>query len=117
MTITPAAIFGPSVVAASAAAIYTVPASTTVTITRAVVTNVSAGGANLTLWLVRSGGARANGNILVGASAAGQTLSAGPSEPYVVNALAGMVLKAGDAIHALTSVASALNMVASGWTQ
>jgi hypothetical protein len=117
MTITPKSLFGESTVSTAAAAVYTVPANTTVVISRMVATNVAAAGAQLTLWIVRSGGARADTNILVGASAAGQVLSAGASEPYVVNGAAGLVLNAGDAIHAKSDTASAINLVASGWSQ
>ncbi len=116
MTISPLAL-GPFIVGNAAAALFTVPANATYTLTRAVVTNVTAGGVALTLWLVRSGGSRSNADILVGASAAGQTLSAGPAEPYVVNAMAGLVLKTGDAIHGLADTLNALNLTVSGWTQ
>lgn len=117
MTITTGALFGPVQAPTSAAAVYTSPANTTTVVMRAVATNVAAAGATLTLWIVRSGGSRADGNIIVGAAAAGQTLSAGPAEPNVLAPLAGMVLRAGDAIHALSDTATAINLVASGWTQ
>lgn len=117
MTITPAVIIGPSAVPNAAAALYTSPANTITVVARAAVTNVSAAGAQLTLWVVRSGGSRSNGNIVVGAAAAGQTISTGPAEPTVVNALVSLVLAAGDAIHGLSDTADALNIVASGWTQ
>ena len=117
MTISPKNLFGPSVVSTAAAAVYTVPANTTAVISRITATNVSGAGAQLSLWIVRSGGSRSNGTLLLGASAAGQVLSAGASEPYIVNAAAGLVLVAGDAIHAQSDTASAINLVGSGWTQ
>jgi hypothetical protein len=117
MTIAPAVLFGPVQVPNAAGALYTAPANTIAVITRAVATNVTAGGVTLTLWVVRSGGARADANIVVGAAAAGQTLSAGPAEPLVLNPLAGLVLRAGDALHGLSDTATAVNIVASGWTQ
>jgi hypothetical protein len=117
MTISPSALFGPVQAATSAGAVYTSPANTTSVITRAVATNVTAGAATLKLWIVRSGGARADANIIVGAAAAGQSISAGPVEPTVLNALAGLVLRPGDALHALSDTATAINLVASGWTQ
>lgn len=117
MAITPVALFGPVQVANAAAALYTVPASTKAVITRSSITNVTAGAATLTLWVVRSGGARANANIVYGAAAAGQAIAAGPAEPTILNALAGLVLNAGDALHGLSDTATALNIVASGWTQ
>ena len=113
----PQAIVGPVQIANAAGAIYTAPANTTVVITRAVITNESAGAATVTIWLVRSGGARANSNILVGAAAAGQSMAGGPAEPYVVNSMAGLVLAPGDAIHTLSDTNNVLNFVASGWTQ
>jgi hypothetical protein len=116
MAIRPSVLFGETPVSNSAAALYTVPASTTAVITRAVVTNVTASPATLTLWLVRAAGSRADGNIIVGAAAAGQSIGAGPAEPTVLNALAGLVLNAGDAIHGLSATAAALNIGASGWT-
>jgi hypothetical protein len=117
MTITPKALWGETVVSTSAAAIYTSPANTTTVISRAAITNVGAAGAQLTLWVVRSGGARADGNIIVGASAGGQVISAGASEPYVPAALAGLTLAPGDALHAKSDTASVLNAIGSGWTQ
>ena len=117
MAITPKALWGEAVVSTVAAAIYTSPANTKTVISRAVFTNITAAGAQLTVWRVPSGGARANGNIIVGASAAGQTLSAGPSEPYVPAALAGLTLEAGDALHAVSDTASAINTTGSGWQQ
>lgn len=117
MTTVPKVLFGPTQVPNAAAAIFTSPPNTTSVVTRAVVTNESAGAATLTIWIVRSGGARANGNILVGAAAAGQSLAAGPVEPYVVQTLAGMVLGPGDAIHALSDTNNVLNFVGSGWFQ
>lgn len=116
MTTRPAALFGPTAIAAAAAAVYTAPANTTVVFTRIVVTNRTATAAQLTLWLVRSGGARANSNILLGATAGGQAIGAGPSEPYVVTPGAGLVLAPGDAIHAESDTSGALNIVGSGWT-
>ncbi len=101
----------------AAGILYTVPANITAVVTRAVVTNVTNGAATLTLWLVRSGGSRSNSDILVGASAAGQSISLGPSEPYIVQAMAGLVLNTGDAIHGLSDTLNALNIVASGWQQ
>lgn len=108
---------GPTVVANAAGALYTSAANTTTTITRAWLVNVTAGAVTITLWLVRSGGARANGNIIRGASAAGQSVSVGPSEPLVLPECAGLVLGPGDAIHGLCDTANALNFTASGYTQ
>ena len=117
MTITPAGLIGPVQIANAAAAVYTAPVNTTVVFTRAVVTNVTAGAATLKLWLVRSGGARADANIIFGAAAAGQAIAAGPVEPTVLAVMAGLVLRPGDAVHGLSDTATALNIVASGWTQ
>lgn len=108
---------GPSVVGTVAAALYTSAANTTTLITRASVVNITAAGATLKLWVVRSGGSNTNSNIVFGASAAGETISAGPSDPVILAALAGLVLGAGDAIWGISDTASALNFTASGWTQ
>lgn len=116
MTISPKSI-GPVVVANAAGVLYTSAANTTTVITRGSLDNVTAGAVTIKLWLVRSGGARADGNIIRGATAAGQTVSAGPSEPLVLPELAGLVLGPGDAIHGLCDTATALNFTASGWTQ
>jgi hypothetical protein len=117
MTIAPKSI-GPAVVAQSAAAaIYTSGTNITTVITRASVVNITAAGATLKLWVVRSGGTNTNSNIVYGASAAGETVSAGPSDPVILNVLAGLVLNPGDAIWGLSDTASALNFTASGWTQ
>lgn len=117
MAITPKSLWGEAIVSTTAAAIYTSPANTTTVISRGVITNIGAAGAQLTLWRVPSGGARADGNIIVGASAAGQTVSAGPSEPYVPSALAGLTLGPGESLHAKSDTANVLNTNGSGWTQ
>lgn len=110
-------IIGPVVVANVAGALYTSPASTTTILTRASISNVTTGAVALTLWLVRSGGARANANIIRGASAAGLVLPGGPASPLILSELAGLVLAPGDAVHGLADTAAALNFTASGWTQ
>lgn len=116
MTTKPLTLWGPVQISNSAGVIYTAPANTTVVITRAVITNESAGAATVTIWLVRAAGSRTNANILVGAAAAGQPQAAGPAEPYVVQPMAGMVLAPGDAIHAVSDTNNVLNFVGSGWT-
>lgn len=117
MTITPKALWGETVVSTTAAALYTSPANTTTVISRGAFNNVLAAGAQLTLWVVRSGGARADGNIIVGAAAGGLVISGGASEPYVPASLAGLTLSPGDALHAKGDTVGALNSVGSGWTQ
>lgn len=116
-TITPTALFGPAVIGNAAAALYTAPSNSTVTINRVVVTNTSGSAVGLTIWVVRSGGATSNGNIVIGSSAGGQSISAGASEPYIANALASLVLNAGDALWAEASASGALNALGSGWVQ
>ena len=117
MAIAPAIIFGPLQVSNVAAALYTSPVGVTTVVNRAVFTNVSAGAVGLTVWVVRSGGTAVNSNILIGAIAGGQSLTAGPSEPYVANSMASLVLAPGDAIWARAASAASINAVASGWTQ
>lgn len=116
MAIAPKSI-GSIVVPNAATVLYASPTGVTTVITRAFVNNVSAGAVDLTLWLVRSGGARADSNLIHGASVAGIPVSAGPSGPLLLNELAGLVLAPGDALHGLASAATSLNFVASGWTQ
>jgi hypothetical protein len=111
---TPLVLFGPIAAPASAGAIFTVGDNSIVVISQISATNISAGAATLTLWLVRKGGSRANGNIVFGASAAGQSLAAGPSAPTILSVLSGLVMVAGDALHALSDTASALNLIGSG---
>lgn len=116
MAIAPKSI-GVVVVPNAAAALYTSPASVTTVITRAFANNVTAGAVDLTLWIVRSGGARADANLIHGAAAAGSPISAGPGGLLLLNELAGLVLAPGDAVHGLASAAASINFVASGWTQ
>lgn len=116
MTIAPKAI-GPTVVGTSAAALYTSATNVTTVLTRASVVNITGAGATLKLWVVRSGDSAADDTLLLGASAAGQTISAGPSDPVVLSPLAGLVLNAGDALWGQSDTASALNFTGSGWTQ
>lgn len=117
MTIVPAVLFGPTQIGSSAAALYTSPANTTTTVNRVVVTNITGGAVTVTFWIVRSGGSTQNSNIVIGATSGGQSIGAGPAEPYVANALASLVLAPGDAIWAEASTATSLNAVGSGWTQ
>lgn len=116
MTVSPSNLLETTVVANAAAAIFTAPAGTRCIITRGFVTNITAGAVALTLWFVPSGGARANGNIIVGASAAGLNIGAGPTDGIPLASLAGLVLAPGDAIHALASAATSLNLTISGYT-
>lgn len=114
MTVTaPAVLFGPTLLAAGAAPVYSVPTGITTVLTRVTVTNITASATTLTIWLVRNGGAAVNGNIVVGPA---QAISAGPSEPYVVNALAGAVMGSTDYLAMQPGAANALNVVGHGWT-
>lgn len=112
----PIRLFGPAAVSTSAAALYTAPANQTIVITRAAVVNVSTAAATLKLWLVPSGGSRANDNIVYGAISAGETVPLGPADPVIIQDLASAVLNPGDALHGISDTATALNMFASGWT-
>lgn len=116
-TITPTSLFGPVAVSSSNVAVFTTPANTLVTVNRVVVTNVTTSAAGLMVWLVRSGGTTSNSNILIGAISGGQSMAAGPSEPYIANSMASLVLNAGDSIVASATTSGALNMVGSGWSQ
>jgi len=115
--VTPTSLFGPVQIGTGAAALYTAPANSTVTINRISVTNISGSAVGLTMWLVRNGGTNVNGNIVIGASGSGQSIAAGPSEPYIANAFASCVLQSGDAIWAEASAGTSLNSFGSGWVQ
>lgn len=116
MAVKPAILLETTPVANAAAAIFTAPAGTTCVITRGFITNITAGAVALTLWLVPSGGSRINGNIIYGASAAGNNIAAGPADGVALAALAGLVLAPGDAIHALAGSSASLNLTISGYT-
>lgn len=117
-TITPTALFGPSAVSSSNVAVFTTPPDTLVTINRVVVTNITTAAVGLMVRLVRSGGSvTSNSNILIGSISGGQSMAAGPSEPYIANSMASLVLNAGDSIVASATTSGALNIVGSGWSQ
>lgn len=117
MTVTPTALAGPIQLPSVAAALYTCPANSKATVTRGFLVNESNAVATATLWLVRSGGATANSNIILGAAAAGLNITAGPADPYIVQSLAGLVLNAGDAIWGGSGTNDVINFVLSGWIQ
>lgn len=118
MATVPAVVIGPIVVPqAAAAALYTSPAGTKTVVTRLALINTSAGAATATLWVVRSGGTNVNSNIVLGAAAGGLSLAAGPTDPYIVQDFANLVLAAGDAIWGLSNTLNAINIVASGFQQ
>ena len=112
MAIAPDALWGISVLTASAAAIYTAPANTTTIIKRAVFLNTDTVARTITIHVIRSGGgAAATANKIINA----YPLS--PNQAYVPPELANLVLETGDAIHALASTASVVNTLGSGFTQ
>lgn len=118
MTTTPSVLYGPATLPSAApTALFTIPANTTVVVNRATVNNITNAAVTLQIWVVRDGDAEGNGNLIVGATAGGLSITAGPIEPYTVNAMAGLVLAAGDAVWAQAGTATALNMTVSGYQQ
>lgn len=112
MSLTPATIFGPSQLAASAAILGAlVPANGLQIIKRAVFTNTNNAPVSITVYVVRSGQTAVTADEVI----SGQVLSAG--QTYPSPELSFMVLNPGDSIWALASVAGVVNAVASGFAQ
>lgn len=112
MTISPATIWGPTVLTGSAARLGSVvPANGLQIIKRAVFTNTDNVVVAITVYVVRSGSSAITGDIIIDA----YPLSAG--QAYVSPELSGMVLNPGDSIWALASIAAQVNTVASGFAQ
>lgn len=110
MAVTPLLLTASTQLGTSAASFYTTPASTKVVVRRVVFTNVDTTSRTFTVYRVPSAGAAATGNIVISA----QRLS--PGEAYIASELSGMVLDAGDALYALASAATAINVTASGFS-
>jgi hypothetical protein len=115
VSVTAAVLWGPIAVGASPGTLYTAAAVTT--ITRAVFNNISNAAVILKVWVVRGGDTERDGDLMLGASASGYTLAAGPTDPYTAPGLAGLVLNIGDMIWAQATAANVVNTMASGWTQ
>ncbi len=117
-SVTPTALWGPTAVSSTPAALYVAPVGQLVTINRVTFTNISATNTLLMLYVVRagSGANTASSQILIGAISGGQSMSAGPAEPYVANAMASLVLNGGDQIVASANT-TGLNSIGSGWVQ
>ena len=110
MTITPAALWGPTQVAGTATALYTCPIAVTAVIKRVTFLNTDTVAVTLTVHLVRSGGSATAANKLINA------LPLSANQTYQSPELANLVLTAGDAIQALASTASKINSTGSGFT-
>lgn len=112
MSITPATIWGPIQLAASAAILGNVvsPSGLQV-IKRAVFTNTDNIAVSITVYVVRSGGTATTATEII----SGLVLSAG--QDYPSPELNFMVLNPGDAIWASASVANVVNTTASGFQQ
>lgn len=94
---------------AAAAALYTVPANTITTISAATLTNTTATARTATMHLVPAGGAPGPANIILSA----RVIS--PGESYNVAQAIGQTIPAGATIQALSDVAAAVTLVASGY--
>lgn len=109
-TVTPIKGWGPSQLGTSAAALYTVPATSTVVINRAVFTNVSDSPCSITVYVVRSGGSANDASTVIDA------YNIQPGEAYVSPELSGLVLSGGDAIQALAGAATSITTMGSGFS-
>jgi len=108
-TVTLVQLVAPVQLAASDTALYTTPANTTAKIGRAVFTNTSGSPVTITA-AITTGGVLTAANTLISA----RTLA--PGEAYVSPELAGAVLQAGSALHALAGSGGAVTFTASGLT-
>lgn len=108
-TVTQVQLVAPQILANADAAVYTVPANTTVKIGRAVFCNTTGGALTITAGIT-TGGSLTAGTTLIDALplAGGQT--------YVSPELAGAVVPAGSQIHAFASASTSVTVTASGLT-
>jgi hypothetical protein len=91
------------------ATFYTVPANTMTTISAATLTNSTAIARTVTMHLVPNGGAAGPANMILSA----RTIAAG--ESYNVVQAIGQTIHAGATIQALSDLAGAVALVASGY--
>lgn len=108
-TVNQSQLVAPMQLAASDAALYTAPTSTTAKIGRAVFTNTSGSAVTITAGIT-TGGALTAGTTLISAL----PLAAGQS--YVSPELAGAVLPSGSALRAYASAAASVTFTGSGLT-
>lgn len=108
MTITALALVPDATLTGSDASYYTSPTNTVSQSKRAVFTNNSNAAVTITVNIVRSGGASVSTNVLIPAKAIA------PNDTYVSPELAGLILMAGDSIHAQASTAGVVNLMISG---
>lgn len=94
---------------ASAAAYYTTPANTITTISACSLTNSTATARTATMHLVPNGGTASAANMILSA----RTIA--PGETYNVAPAIGQTIPAGASIQALSDVAAAVTLVASGY--
>jgi len=99
-----------AVLTASAAVYFTVPPNSMVTISACSVTNTTAIPQTLTMHLVPSGGTAGASNVVC----SGRTVA--PGETFNPPGAIAQTLHAGGTIQALSDAASALTLVASGYT-
>lgn len=118
MTTVPVSPFGPAIVPNANTQMLIAPnqPAAIVVLTRLMVTNITAGVVGLKVWVVRAGLAGpVDAQLIVGASAGGLPVPAGPVDALPLKGGAGLVLNPGDALWAWASAANALNLTASGW--
>lgn len=95
--------------AAAAGILYTVPANTITTISAATLTNSTTIARTATIHLVPNGGAPGPTNMILAA----RTIS--PGESYNVAQAIGQTIHAGATLQALSDLAAAVTLVASGY--
>ncbi len=100
--ITPKTLYTGGQLTASAATLYTSPTNTRTVVTQAAFTNVDSVARLLTVWIVRSGGASSDTNILI------DVRSLAANETYVAPELAGQILGPGDFLQAKCDANSAI---------
>jgi hypothetical protein len=108
MSISPAVLFAAKQAETSVTTQYTVTTEQAV-IGQMSATNVSAGNAALTVYLVPAGGSASLGNMIIPARIIA------PGEVYNCPEIAGAVIRAGEAIATTSSASGALVIRASGY--
>lgn len=102
--ITPKTLYTGGQLTNAAATLFTSPTNTKSVITQAAFTNVDTVARLLTVWIVRSGGAASDANILI------DEKSLAAQETYVSPELAGQILGAGDFVQAKADANSVITV-------
>jgi len=108
MAVVPKVLIPPKQAEAVQTAQYTVPLGARTRIDKFTVTNTNTANATISVWLVTSGGAAGNANLIV------DTKSVVPDETYLCPELVGQWLEPGSFIVTQASAATTLTIRASG---